>query len=146
MTIIRNRETLEPALLQVPAGGMMVVLVVTAHGCEPDPAHQPGQGRVGAGPEDQMPMVAHPAIGPQVHRLAFQRRAEDGQESPVAAGLVAQAHAPVAAVADVVEGARFDGPPGSWHGPIPEAAIKMSDVPILFGTRVAKAGVIHIAN
>jgi len=67
MLVALHRERLEPSLVQVPrAGGMMVGVPApgVGHG---QPPHEPGEIAVAVGPDHQMEMVGHRAVGEQPH-------------------------------------------------------------------------------
>lgn len=54
------------------AGFVVVMGVMTADVCDANPAHQIGQGTVGLGAQDQMPVVWHKTVGQQLGRIPLQ--------------------------------------------------------------------------
>jgi hypothetical protein len=80
-----------------------------------DPAHESAQGLVASGPQDQMPVIPHQAVGQEVHRITFQSFGQHTFEGLEVFVLMKQVQASVSAVQDVMNQARFDASFVSWH-------------------------------
>src|SRR5262249_37325437 len=107
---------LEPALVQGPGPGRAAVGVVPLGVGDSQPAQVLGQVAVALGPEDQVPVVGHQAVGQEAHGPEVGGLSEDGLEGGVVAILAEQgggAEGGVEHVGDVAAG----GAAGSaWHG------------------------------
>src|ERR1700722_14625602 len=101
MMIILNRETLEPPLIEVPLAHFSPVLAPPPHVRGADPLHELRKIFGPARPENQMPMVAHQAVGEDAHSRPLPSLFQDLDECGVVPGLAEDVHPAVAAIEHV---------------------------------------------
>lgn len=117
MFVVLDRERLEPALPDVSAMGIMPEIApnVRRH----QPLHPPREVAVAVGPQDEVEVVGHQAVGEQSHGQPQTRLADDAEEGLVVLRLVEDLGAGVAAIQDVVAKPALAGPPGARHSGLP---------------------------
>jgi hypothetical protein len=108
-------EALVSALVQVAAATRVVVCVVPADVRDAHPTHERRQRAVRPWREDQMPVVAHQAVGQQVDAEAVEPLGQHAFEGGEVAVLVEQPHAAVATVGHVVDRPGLLNPQRTWH-------------------------------
>jgi hypothetical protein len=94
----------------------MIVLVVAADVRGEEPAHEVAELAVLTGPERQVEMVGHQAIGEQTDGHALAGFPDEREEGGVIAVLAEDPLAAIAPVEDVVAIAADGGARGAWHG------------------------------
>jgi len=98
MPVILHGKALVGSLVEVAAAFRVAMGVPAAHMSDREPVHEGRKLAIGAGPEEQMPMVGHKAPGQQAQWNAHQRLGEDLLEGGVVALILEDAAAGVAAV------------------------------------------------
>ncbi len=107
MAVLLNREALEPALVQMAAAAVVVMLVVTPDMSDANPSHQIAQRSIAVWPQDKMPVIAHQAIGQEIHGITCQPLPQHLLERREILFLMEQAHPAVAAIEDMVDHSAF---------------------------------------
>ena len=102
MLVVLDRERLETALVDVAHPGGIAMHVQSLRVRERQPPDEPGQVAVGPGPEHQMPVVRHHAVGEQPHPHAGQRLGQDALEGLVVRVSPEDPRAAVRPIQDVV--------------------------------------------
>jgi len=115
MKIFLDREALEAPLVEMSAGGVVIMLMVPTNVGDAEPAHQPRQRLLSSRPQHQVPVIGHEAEGQQIDGVALQRLGENLEKGGIVGLLVEQAHAAVAAIQDVINRSRFDGSRATGH-------------------------------
>ena len=114
VVVVLDAEVFVAALVEV-AGGAAVVAVVSAGVGEGEPLHEALQVAVGAGAQDEVPVVAHQAPAQQVDVEPREGVGEDVEEGLEVFVLAEDCLAAVAAVQDVVDQAGLDAAAGAGH-------------------------------
>ena len=123
MIVLLNRKRLESPLVNVPGAGGMTMGVPALRVGEGKPADEPRQVAVLAGPDDQMPMVGHHAMGEQAHARSLDRLLKDAFERFEVGVLVKERHAAAGSVESMIDIAAVGGAKWSGHA----AMIKAHD-------------------
>lgn len=116
VNVILHGEAFEAALVEVAAGGVVVMGVVAAGVGDADPANELAEGLVGFGPDDQMPVVGHEAVGEQVGGVECQGLAQQLFKGRVVGVFMEERHAAVAAVEGVIDQTGLDESWAARHG------------------------------
>ena len=115
VVVILHPETLEAALVHVPAPRAAMLGMIAPHMGHPHPTQEPPNRLIRPQPDQQMPVVGHQAVGEQLHRLALQALNENLLRIRVLRSILEELHAGVPAVQDVVDQPGFYGSGGSWY-------------------------------
>ena len=117
MLVALDGEALVGALVEVAAAGAAAVLVPAADVGDGEPLHEAPELAVGGGQQDQVPVVAHEAVGEQADAgEGGEGFGEHFQEGGVVAGGVEDGRAGVAAVEHVEHDAAGGDAGGAGHG------------------------------
>lgn len=113
MIVLLDGEGAEAALINVATA--VIMLVVAADMSGEQPHHVGAEIAVVAGPEGEVEMVGHQAIGEQTHGEAFSRLAQQFDEGGEVAVFLEDGASGVAAVEDVVAVAALASSWVAWH-------------------------------
>src|SRR5580765_1712188 len=83
------------------------------------PAQEGGQLPVRFGPEDEMPVIGHEAVGEDSGRVLLESLGEHALEGLVIAGLLEERQARDGTIEGVIDKASRSGAPVAWHAKEP---------------------------
>src|SRR5260370_29915898 len=117
MLIRLDRERFETPLIQMTASNILIVGMPSLRVGQRQPMHEIGQLAILAGPQHQVPMVWHQAIGEQAHSMhMFLRFGDNVQERFEVKVLVKNWQPSIASVEDMIEIAAQRCSPRPAHG------------------------------
>lgn len=103
MAVVLDRERIEPALVEVARpGGMAMGMPALGMGHR-QPSHESGQVAIASGPEDEVEVVGHDAVGQHPHGVARGGVGEDAEEGAIIAVVVEDRGAGDGAVQGVID-------------------------------------------
>ena len=93
----------------------MVVLVITADVGGHQPHHVGTEVAIVLGPERQVKVIGHQAVGEQAERRAFRRLGQELEEGSIVAVLVKHGTSPIASIEDMIAVTALRSTCGAWH-------------------------------
>ena len=110
-------EGLEPPLVDVAGAGRLAVRMPSLRVRERQPAHEARELPIPLGPEHQVEVVRHHAVGKQPRPVAPDRLAEDTNEGVVVSRVLKDPQPAVGAIQGMIDDTAFGGSKRSSHPP-----------------------------